>query len=209
MITRVFRGRLRPGVREDFARYLADVAVPEFLTSPGVAALEVHLPEEDGGEVLCATLWRDVDHVKSFAGDEWAEPRVAADEGSMLVAASVSHHIGRRLPGALVSPLPRYREEDLNGSRVAVAKAPGRVTVDGETFVLAPREYRLLHALLSASGDPVATHDLALQVWPEGACMTSEDVRRAIHKLRRTLGDHRRRPPLIRNRRGYGYLVDL
>jgi DNA-binding response OmpR family regulator len=30
-----------------------------------------------------------------------------------------------------------------------------------------------------------------------------------VYRLRRLLGDHRRTPPLIRNRRGYGYVLEV
>lgn len=208
MITRVFRGRLRPGLREEFIRHLSDVGIPEFLRSPGVRGIEVHLPDGEEDEILCATLWRDVTHVKAFAGDDWAEPKMQGDEESLLLGASVSHYIGRRHPGPLITPLPQ-RSNGKGDGRIQVEERRGRVRVDGESYDLPPRELRLLDALLSAMGDPLPAHDLALQVWPEGACMTSDDVRRAIHKLRRALGDHRRDRPLIRTRRGLGYLIDL
>lgn len=209
MITRVFRGRLQVGMREDFVRHLSDVGIPEFLRSPGVVGLEVHLPEDDGGEIFCATSWRDVEHVKAFAGEEWAKPRMQGDEASMLLAASVGHYMGSRASGALLSPVGQFPSGDMTCGRIQIEERKGRVQVDGETFVLPPRELRLFKALLSAWGDPVAPRDLALEVWPHGACMTADDVRRAIHKLRRALGDHRRHPPLVRNRRGFGYLIDL
>jgi DNA-binding response OmpR family regulator len=38
--------------------------------------------------------------------------------------------------------------------------------------------------------------------------MNGDDVRRLVYRLRRHLGDDRRRRPLIRNRRGYGYVLE-
>jgi hypothetical protein len=209
VITRVFRGNLRPGSLEAFTRYLSDIAVPRFLTSPGVSGLEIHLPDTDtGGTVLCATLWRDVDHVKAFAGEDWAKPQMGDGEDEMVQRAAVSHHLGRPAR-SLVTPITRFGPEVLSGTRLEIDDASGRVTVDGEPFSCPPRELRLLQALIGAGGTPVTPQDLALQVWPDGSCMTSEDVRRAVHKLRRAVHDHGRRPPLIRNRRGFGYLIDL
>lgn len=210
MITRVFRGRPRPGLREEFVRHLSDVGIPEFLRSPGVTGLQVHLPDDEGGEIFCATLWRDVAHIRAFAGDDWADPKMHGDEDAMLLSASVSHYMGHRpSPDSLLSALPRMLPDRIDCGRVHMEERKGTVLVDGETFHLPPRELRLFKVLLSAWGDPLAPRDLALQVWPEGASMTPHDVRRAIHKLRRALGDHGRRPPLIRNRRGFGYLIDL
>lgn len=209
MITRVFRGAVHPAVTDDFARYLADVAIPGFLLSPGVKALEVHLPDDGDCEFAVATLWRDQAHVKRFAGDDWAEPHVEPEERGMLASASVSHHIGDRRPGPLFHRLPAPGASGLAYGRLRLDPRRFAAHIEGETYELPPREFRLMEALLASEGRPIDARTLVLNVWPGGACMTSDDLRRVVHKLRLHIGDHTRRRPLIKTRRGLGYLVDL
>jgi DNA-binding winged helix-turn-helix (wHTH) protein len=39
--------------------------------------------------------------------------------------------------------------------------------------------------------------------------MNADDVRRVVYSLRRLIGDDRRKRPLIRTRRGYGYVLEV
>lgn len=209
VITRVFKGAVQSSAVSDFVRYLADIAVPQFLLSPGVKALEVHLPADGGNEFAVATLWRDEDHVKRFAGEDWAKPHVEPEEGGMLLSASVAHFIGDDRPGPLFTPLEAPAAHGSGDGRIRLDPRRAVAHVEGHAYELPPREFRLMEALVASGGRPLDPKTLVLNVWPDGACMTSDDLRRVVHKLRLHLGDHRRERPLIRTRRGLGYLLDL
>jgi DNA-binding SARP family transcriptional activator len=56
-------------------------------------------------------------------------------------------------------------------------------------------------------GRPVTSDELARHVWPDQPGVNGEDIRRVVYRLRRMIGDDRRRRPLIRNRRGQGYVL--
>lgn len=79
----------------------------------------------------------------------------------------------------------------------------------GHALELPPREFALLSVLVAHPGEPVPAQQLAREAWPDSPWATPADVWRHIYRLRRLLGDQQRRRPLIRNRRGFGYVLDL
>jgi DNA-binding response OmpR family regulator len=79
--------------------------------------------------------------------------------------------------------------------------------IEGQPVHLPPREFRILAELALHPDEAIAVEELARRVWPEHATVTGDDVRRCIYRLRRMIGDHERRPPLIQNRRGFGYII--
>lgn len=82
------------------------------------------------------------------------------------------------------------------------------VQVDGRSMELPPREFALLAELALHPQQPISSVELARRVWPEEAWTTGDDVRRAVYRLRRLIGDQERSRPMIRNRRGYGYVLE-
>ncbi len=87
--------------------------------------------------------------------------------------------------------------------------ANGTARLHGEELELPVREFRLLAALAARVGQPVSSKALIEAVWPDEPWTSNNDLYVLVSKLRRLIngptkfGDH------IRNRRGYGYLLDL
>jgi DNA-binding response OmpR family regulator/heme-degrading monooxygenase HmoA len=105
--------------------------------------------------------------------------------------------------GLPLSELPRVI--DLGSLRLDV---PGRVAhIDGRPVELPPKEFAVLVELALHAEQPVSAPDLARRAWPESVWTTGDDVRRTVYRLRKLIGDHERPDPLIRNRRGYGYVL--
>ena len=105
--------------------------------------------------------------------------------------------------GLPLSELPRVI--DLGSVRLDV---PGRVAyIDGRPVELPPKEFAVLVELALHAEQPVSAPDLARRAWPESVWTTGDDVRRTVYRLRKLIGDHERPDPLIRNRRGYGYVL--
>ena len=82
------------------------------------------------------------------------------------------------------------------------------VSVDGRAVELPPMEAALLVELVLQPGQPIPAEELGRRAWPQSPHATADDVRRHIYRLRRSLGDQHRQPPLIRNRRGFGYALE-
>lgn len=71
---------------------------------------------------------------------------------------------------------------------------------------LPPKEFAVLAELASNVGTPVSSAQLLRRVWPDADGITTDDVHRHVYRLRSMLDDHARIPPLIANRRGFGYV---
>lgn len=80
--------------------------------------------------------------------------------------------------------------------------------IAGEPVELPPIEFAILAELAGRCGEPISSAELIRRVWPENASITADDVHKHIYRLREMIGDHRRVPPLVVNRRGYGYLLN-
>jgi two-component system KDP operon response regulator KdpE len=318
-------------MQEEFEHYLHDVAVPHFESHPGLISVRIGAPNDvTPDEFLVTTVWRDLNALKSFAGERWFEARIGKQEARLLKDTYVHHYqdsappvprhpsarrtrrevdgadallalgdgdvegivsaLRERGVGVLVAPTGRAgarllqrwapkvavvsadspdadrllyelesddvpviligHERDLRvparvktlAAALLIPAAPaeiasaveivagrrpinglpdmieaGRVHVDarrrmvrvnGEVLELAPREFALLAELALRPGHPVPSTRLAHAVWPEAPIVTADDVRRTVYRLRRAIGDHERDRPLIRHRRGYGYLLE-
>ena len=105
--------------------------------------------------------------------------------------------------GLPLEDLPRVI--DLGSVRLDVS---GRIVhIEGRSVELPPKEFAVFVELALHADRPVSTSDLARRAWPESVWTTGEDVRRTVYRLRKMIGDHGRSEPLIRNRRGYGYVL--
>ncbi len=83
------------------------------------------------------------------------------------------------------------------------------VEVEGDRAVLPPKEFEILLQLALHQDVPLDAAELLIRVWPGSESATVEDLRVRIWRLRQMIGDHRRPRPLIVNRRGVGYLLNL
>jgi DNA-binding response OmpR family regulator len=83
------------------------------------------------------------------------------------------------------------------------------VLVDGEPEVLPPKEFEILVQLALQPGAPLDSTELLGRVWPGSHSATVDDLHTRIWRLRRMIGDHRRPHPLITNRRGFGYVLNV
>jgi DNA-binding winged helix-turn-helix (wHTH) protein/heme-degrading monooxygenase HmoA len=208
VIVRVFRGQVHPGRQREFERHLRERGIPDFRAQPGCEAVHVGVPTpESPDEFLVVSVWRDIDALRRWAGTTWAAPKVAPDEAEMLARSWVHHY---QAPSAVALAAAG---EDGHGAQVLEA-GPLRLDllrrvaeVDGREHELPPKEFAVLAELARRPGQPIPSAELAWRAWPDAEAVTGEDVRRTVYRLRRLLRDHRREPPLIRNRRGHGYVL--
>lgn len=87
------------------------------------------------------------------------------------------------------------------GARVAV--------VEGRRVELPPRLFELLAALAEQPGEPVSHPEIVSRLWDNPWGITRGHVRYNVWRLRTLLGDDDRDRPLIGNRRGHGYALEL
>ena len=93
MIVRVFRARVQPGRAEEFREFFRSKALPLVRGQDGLVSAEVGWPlEPDADEFLMITVWRDVDALRRFAGEDWQEARILPEEQPLLRETFVHHY---------------------------------------------------------------------------------------------------------------------
>ncbi|MGH2724408.1 MAG: winged helix-turn-helix domain-containing protein [Actinomycetota bacterium] len=204
MIVRVFRGEVRPGCHAEFERLLRERGIPGFRAQPGMLRVHVATPTVQApDEFLVVTLWRDLESLRGYTGERWSQARVTPDEAPLLRRTFVHHYETPVDPGDLLAP----GSEVIEAGPLRVDLLRRIAIVEGREVELPPKEFAVLAELVRRPDRPVPAAELARLAWPEGDGTTGDDVRRAIYRLRRLLGDHHRTPALIRNRRGHGYVL--
>ena len=101
--------------------------------------------------------------------------------------------LGRRTTPAL-PPVLSHRDLSMDTARHQVERS-------GVPVPLTPKEFAVLHVLMSAAGAVVSTETLLERAWDENADPWTNTVRVTVSKLRAKLGP----PPLIETLPGAGY----
>lgn len=104
--------------------------------------------------------------------------------------------LGRRGMGT------RRPEPKLVAGPIVLDETSRRVTLDGRSIELSPREFSLLECLLRHPGQTLSRDQLLDQAWPFSVAVTPNAVDAYIHYLRDKLGAAGR---LIETVRGVGY----
>ena len=77
MIIRVFRAKIRPGKLVEFKQMVQEQSIPWLTSSEGMLGYFAGEPHgADENEFVMVTLWRDVEALQSFAGENWQTPVV-------------------------------------------------------------------------------------------------------------------------------------
>jgi two-component system KDP operon response regulator KdpE len=84
-----------------------------------------------------------------------------------------------------------------------------RVLIEGEEVRLPPKEFHILVQLAMQPGEPVSSPELIRKLWPATATTTADDLHCRVSRLRGFIGDRKRAEPLVSNRRGFGYVLNI
>jgi transposase/quinol monooxygenase YgiN len=176
MIIRVFRAQLKPGRRSAFTRLTETISFPLMREQPGMLAVSIApstLKRQD--EFVLVSVWRDLECLRTFAGERWQEATILPGEADLLIAARVEHYnesysslialwtataetIKRREATALATPLTDAQWAVIAPLLPAPAhtgrpRASDRRTLEGILYVL--RNSCRWHDLPAEYGDPV------------------------------------------------------
>jgi transposase/quinol monooxygenase YgiN len=91
VIIRVFRASLRPGKLAAFAQVYEDYGRPMMRAAPGCLAQRAGPPAGRRDEFVIVSVWRDLESLKAFAGENWQEAIILPGEADLLYSASVRH----------------------------------------------------------------------------------------------------------------------
>jgi two-component system OmpR family response regulator/two-component system response regulator QseB len=107
-----------------------------------------------------------------------------------------------RALGRRAEPGPRRPEPKLRAGAIVLDEAARRVTVNGSTVDLSPREFSLLEALLRHAGQTLTRDQLLDHAWPFSVAVTPNAVDAYVHYLRSKLGEAGSQVETVR---GVGY----
>lgn len=93
MIVRVFRVVVQDGKEARFRTFFVETALPLVKSQPGLISVTAGLPRPETPNEFCMVMvWRDVDALKAFAGEDWREPHIHPDEAAMVRERSLHHY---------------------------------------------------------------------------------------------------------------------
>jgi two-component system response regulator MprA len=165
---------------------------------PGITGLEVAKELRRGGRELSILMLTARDTVNDrVAGlDAGADDYLVKPFAYEELAARLRALARRTAPGS------RRPEPILAAGPIALDERSRRVTVDGRTVDLSPREFSLLECFLRHPGQSLTRDQLLDQAWPFSVAVTPNAVDAYVHYLRTKLGDAGR---WIETVRGVGY----
>jgi DNA-binding winged helix-turn-helix (wHTH) protein len=101
------------------------------------------------------------------------------------------------------------RDVEAAGTALVLEMATGTAIVHGEQIELPLKEFKLLAELAQRVGETVEASALIAAAWPEAPWTTAQDLYVLVSKLRRLIDGPNNFGQNIRNRRGFGYRLDL
>jgi DNA-binding response OmpR family regulator len=165
---------------------------------PDMSGLDVARAIRDDGietSILMLTA-RDTVQDRVSGLDAGADDYVVKPFAYAEVAARL-RALGRR-----AEPGPRRPEPKLRAGAIVLDEAAHRVTVNGATVDLSPREFSLLEVLLRHAGQTLTRDQLLDHAWPFSVAVTPNAVDAYVHYLRTKLGDAGSQVETVR---GVGY----
>ena len=92
MILRVFVVTIREGMVAEFDDFFRKIPIPQVKKWPGMLSMHAGKPDPGNQNQFCMTMiWKDVDALKSFAGENWREARIEPEEVHLIESVSLKH----------------------------------------------------------------------------------------------------------------------
>jgi transposase/quinol monooxygenase YgiN len=93
MIIRVFSARLKPGAREAYEDLCLRVSVPLMSAQSGFLTWRMGEERPDRpDDFVFISLWRDLESLKAFTGEEWEAASIVPGEADLLERVAVQHY---------------------------------------------------------------------------------------------------------------------
>jgi len=93
MILRVFHVTVHDGMATEFEEFFRTIAIPQVKNWPGMLSIATGKPNPETPNDFCMTMiWKDVEALKNFAGENWREARIEPEEEHLIASNSVAHY---------------------------------------------------------------------------------------------------------------------
>lgn len=93
MIMRIFQVSVRPGKEAEFSRFFHETAIPLMRETEGIVQV---LPGaarlESPTEFSLFMIWRDLDSLKAFVGEDYTAAHIAPDEEGLVAHRLIRHY---------------------------------------------------------------------------------------------------------------------
>lgn len=94
MILRIFRAIIHEDRVADFKKMVQEQSIPWLTNSDGMLAYIAGQPfGMNDREFVMVTIWRDLDALKAFCGDDWNNPVVTEDEEPLVETMFAEHYL--------------------------------------------------------------------------------------------------------------------
>ncbi|WP_424927011.1 antibiotic biosynthesis monooxygenase family protein [Amaricoccus tamworthensis] len=93
MIMRIFQVVARPGKEEEFADFFHNTAIPLMKGTDGIVqVLPGAARAESPREFSFVMVWRDIDALKAFVGEDYDRPHIDPSEAELVESRAIRHY---------------------------------------------------------------------------------------------------------------------
>ena len=93
MIMRVFQVVTRPGKEAEFSKFFHETAIPLMRGTDGIVqVLPGAARSESSREFSFVMVWRDLDALKAFVGEDYQSPHIDAAEAELVESRTIKHY---------------------------------------------------------------------------------------------------------------------
>ena len=93
MIVRVFQVTVHEGKEREFEEFFREEALPLVGRQPGLIAVTAGVPHTETPRDFCMVMvWKDVESLRAFAGEDWREPHILPEEAALVQERRLGHY---------------------------------------------------------------------------------------------------------------------
>ena len=93
MIMRIFQVTTHPGKEAAFAEFFHDTAIPLMTSTDGcLRVLPGAARPDHPRDFAFVMVWRDLDALKAFVGEDYDSPHIAPDEAELVAHRRIAHY---------------------------------------------------------------------------------------------------------------------
>ena len=93
MIVRIFEVQTQPGKEAEFADFFHTTAIPLMKRQDGLETLIPCAPRKETPDMFAMVMvWRDLDAMKAFVGEDWRDAHIHDDERDLVKSRMIHHY---------------------------------------------------------------------------------------------------------------------